>query len=179
MGLRQKWIAVPALRCGNSPAYSGRRRAGYLLVPAVPAHARRLRCGWITGFARGITSYPRVGSTEWATCRFQLFDHRAVMRQRGERARALRARSNLAIHIEDVLPGLAVDGPRLDLGKVGPWPRAHSRMGQCPGPVLEGERQADLVGVGVGGLVPGAAYQEEPGIVFGLSSMSAGRTWAP
>ena len=99
-------------------------------------------------------------------CRFavaaQLLHHCAMWLQRFKRAGAFFWRVNLAIHIEDVLPGLAVHGPRFDLGQVGAQsPRARAERGdQRTGPVLDGKGEADLVGMRIGTGIRSCAARE-------------------
>src|ERR1700749_442979 len=50
----------------------------------------------------------------------QLLPHAAMRAERIQRALALVRGADLAIDIEDVLPGFAMDRARLDLGEIGP-----------------------------------------------------------
>src|ERR1017187_10174797 len=81
----------------------------------------------------------------------QLLDHGAVGRERLKDARTLLGGVDLAIHIKDVLPGLAVDGAGLDFGEVGADGGEFRERGDEPsGTIFDGKGEADLVGLGIG-----------------------------
>src|ERR1017187_6993926 len=87
--------------------------------------------------------------------------------QRLKNARTLFGGVDLAIHIKDVLPGLAVDGAGLDFGEVGAdGGEVRERGDERSGTMFDGKGEADLVGLGIGNGVAGAADEEETGEVF-------------
>ena len=97
----------------------------------------------------------------------QLLDHGAVVGECFQGAGTLGGRVELAIDVEDVLPGLAVDGAGLDFGEVGAQRRElGERRDQGAGAVFDRKRDADLICLGVGVGISGAADEEEAGVVF-------------
>ena len=62
---------------------------------------------------------PGLDSVSSLAIASQFFDHGAMGTERIDRARAFFRGVDLAIDVEDVFPGLAVDGAGLNLGEVG------------------------------------------------------------
>ncbi len=77
----------------------------------------------------------------------ELLDHGAMRLERLDRAAPLFGGENLAIHVKDVFPGLAVDRARFELGQVGAdCGKLREGGNQRAGPILDRKGEADLVG---------------------------------
>ena len=101
----------------------------------------------------------------------QFTHHGAVGLERGENLIGDGGVGELAIDVEDVFPGAAVDGTGFDFGEVGSLLGDFLEGGdERAGTVGDGKGEAELVRVG-NGLIAGlvsAAEQEETGVVFGV-----------